>query len=147
MTKFCMLALGLIFSVSGRADNFTLQSNVTNLKFFNGQVVATLTWLKQPTVSQKNQLKIELKEANGQALEVDPSELNANLYMTEMPDMGTEKQKVVAIADASGNPVAGSFMINGMRLSMGGGWTLTLTLPNPDGHGQTETQKFEFSTN
>lgn len=145
MTKILGLALGLILSVSAKAQNFTTEQNNASLKYFNGQVIAELTWLKQPVVSQKNQLKIDLKTADGQPYELDASDLKAGLFMTDMPDMGTAQQVIVAVADPSGNPAPGSFMINGMKLSMGGSWTLLLALPNPDGSGKTETQKFQFS--
>lgn len=145
MTKILGLALSLALAVSAKAQVFAVEQSVASLKYFNGQVVADLTWTKQPAVSQKNQLKIELKTANGQPYELDPSDLKAGLFMTDMPDMGTAQQAIVAVADPSGNPVPGSFMINGMKLSMGGGWTLLLALPNPDGSGKTETQKFQFT--
>lgn len=132
MTKFFGLALGLVLAMSAKAQVFTVEQSSASLKYFNGQVVAELTWLKQPSVSQKNQLKIDLKTADGQPYELDASDLKAGLFMTDMPDMGTAQQAIVAVADPSGNPIAGSFMINAMKLSMGGGWTLVLALPHPD---------------
>lgn len=146
MTKLMGFILGLTLAITAKAQNFTTEQSNASLKYFNGQVVAELTWLKQPVVGQKNQLKIDLKTANGQPYELDASDLKAGLFMTDMPDMGTSQQGVVAVADPSGNPLPGSFMINAMKLSMGGNWTLLLALPNPDGSGKTETQKFQFST-
>lgn len=145
MAKILAIALSLVFAVSVQAQVFAGEQGVATLKYFDGQVTADLTWLKPPTVSPKNQLKMDLKTSNGQPYELDASDLKAGLFMTEMPDMGTAQQKIVAIADSSGNPISGSFMINAMKISMGGKWTLSLTLPNPNGNGEVETQKFQFT--
>lgn len=145
MTRFFVLVLGLALGVSVFAQDLSAEQSAASLNYFNGQIVADLTWLKPPAVSQKNQLKIDLALADGQPFELDPSDLSASLFMTDMPDMGTSQQAIVSIADASGNPIAGSYIINGMKLSMGGSWTLLLALPNPDGSGKYETQIFQFT--
>lgn len=139
------LTIGLLFVVSTQVQSLAAEQSSAALKYFNGQVVAELNWLKTPTVGAKNQLKIDLKTANGQAYELDAADIKAGLFMSDMPEMGTSQQVIVAVADPSGNPIPGIFMINSMKLSMGGRWTLILSLPNPDGSGKTETQKVQFT--
>lgn len=147
MRKYLGLVFGLIFSVSVGAQSFSFQRSAMRLKFFNGQIFAELSWVKPPTVSQKNQLKIDLKMANGEAYDIDAFEIQTSLFMTAMPEMGSFKQLVVSVADPSGHPIPGSFMINAMKLSMAGEWTLSISLPHPDGSGTIDTQKFQFATN
>ncbi len=112
------------------------------IPFFGGKVVASVSWMSQPSTSKATQLKVELTDSVGHPYDIDPSLVSVGLFMPEMPDMGVEEQNVVSLNDASGSPVSGSFVATDVSFSMQGEWEVRLTLPNPQDQKQTEMKKF-----
>lgn len=121
-------------------------SQADQLSFFNGTVIAKTTWLTKPTSTHaKAKLQIELLDTANEAIDLDPALMSVGLMMPAMPGMGTAKQVVANKLDASGNPIAGVFIIANMAFSMSGDWAAVIVITNPDDMTKKDKQQLLMS--
>lgn len=147
LRSWSLLALALI-GFLGFTSAFAFSNpdrSATVLNFFDGKIIAKVSWMSQPTTAKVTQLKVELLDSANHPYDIDSSLVSVGLFMPAMPDMGVEEQNVVFLNDASGNPIPGSFVATDVNFSMEGEWEVRLTLPSPKDQKQNEMKKFSVS--